>query len=80
MATNSFGSDCKKAATSAASVETLQSEIYYHCKAEEPSFDSNRDLYTVKFDCVGQSGSGSLSYQVSFSDDNSCSAPTVTAF
>jgi hypothetical protein len=78
IATNALAADCKTAATNAAAVETLQSDLYYHCGQTPATFDASKDSYAVSFNCVGETGSGTLSYLVSFSDDKTCSGPTVT--
>jgi hypothetical protein len=76
--TNALAANCNTAVTNAAAVETLQSDVYFHCVGEQPTYNNAQDDYSIKFDCVGQTGSGSLNYVVSFTDDASCLGATVT--
>ena len=76
--TTAFAANCQTAATAAASALADQSEIYYHCTNMCTTYDESKNDYLSQFACVGETGSGVLSYDVSFADNNSCSFPKVT--
>jgi hypothetical protein len=79
-ATNSLAAGCEAAATKAGSLATLQSDDYFHCTARGPAtFEQQKGDYLVQFACVGDTGSGVLSYSVRFADEASCSNPTVVS-
>jgi hypothetical protein len=76
-ATNSLAADCTTAATQAGTVATLQSDVYYHCAQMDTTFESKQNDYIVNFSCVGETGSGVLSYRITFVD-STCTNPIVT--